>query len=43
MLQEMLYESQTAILQLHHGRTRSMRAVLKETLSRKKNFKYLSE
>jgi len=33
----MLYESQIAILQLHHERTQSMQAVLKETLSRTLN------
>lgn len=33
----MLYESQIAILQLHHERTQSMQIVLKETLSRTLN------
>ncbi|XP_077277716.1 uncharacterized protein LOC143905922 [Temnothorax americanus] len=33
-LQEMLYESQIAILQLHHERTQSMQTVLKGTLSK---------
>lgn len=33
----MLYESQIAILQLHHERTQSMQTVLKETLSRTLN------
>ncbi|XP_018351980.1 PREDICTED: protein NRDE2 homolog isoform X1 [Trachymyrmex septentrionalis] len=36
-LQEMLYESQIAILQLHYERTQSMQAVLKETLSKTLN------
>jgi len=33
----MLYESQIAILQLHHERTQNMQAMLKETLSRTLN------
>lgn len=33
----MFYESQIAILQLHHERTQSMQGVLKETLSRTLN------
>jgi len=33
----MLYESQIAILQLHHERTQSVQAVLKETLSKTLN------
>lgn len=33
----MLYESQIAILQLHYERTRTLEAVLKETLSRALN------
>ncbi|XP_011172062.2 nuclear exosome regulator NRDE2 [Solenopsis invicta] len=36
-LQEMLYESQIAILQLHYERTQSMQNVLKEILSRTLN------
>ncbi|XP_018052187.1 PREDICTED: protein NRDE2 homolog [Atta colombica] len=36
-LQEILYESQIAILQLHYERTQSMQAVLKETLSKTLN------
>lgn len=33
LLQEMLYESQIAILQLHYERTQMLETVLKETLS----------
>ncbi|EZA46762.1 hypothetical protein DMN91_004145 [Ooceraea biroi] len=36
-LQEMLYESQVAILQLHYERTEDLRDTLKETLSRALN------
>ncbi|XP_029177339.1 protein NRDE2 homolog [Nylanderia fulva] len=36
-LQEMLYESQIAILQLHYERTKTLESVLKETLSRALN------
>lgn len=36
-MQEILYESQIAILQLHYERTQSMQTVLKETLSKTLN------